>query len=74
MAEPARQIENRAATPRLILLVDFRHPDIGAEEGHRQEFNWNRSVLSEILARLKGVWYKQCKCRMCWEVKLYPMA
>lgn len=48
------EIINDSGEARLILLVDFRHPDIRPE--HREEFNWNKKDMRERgLARAETI-------------------
>ena len=50
------EVVNNGNGPRLILLVDFRHPDVGRSEGHREEFNWSKEDMTTAgLARSGSV-------------------
>ena len=50
------EVVNNGNGPRLILLVDFRHPDVGRSEGHREEFNWSKEDMTSAgLARSGSV-------------------
>jgi len=50
------EVVNNGNSPRLILLVDFRHPDVGRSEGHREEFNWSKEDMTTAgLARSGSV-------------------
>ena len=42
MLHCAEQVVNDSKEPRLILLVDFTHPDINRQAGNSEEFNWSR--------------------------------
>ena len=50
------EVVNNGDGPRLILLVDFRHPDVGLLESHREEFNWSKEDMTTAgLARSGSV-------------------
>ena len=49
------EVVNNGDRPRLILLVDFRHPDV-TEEAHKEEFNWSKEDMTAAgLARSGSV-------------------
>lgn len=49
------EVVNNGDGPRLILLVDFRHPDV-TEEAHKEEFNWSKEDMTAAgLARSGSV-------------------
>ena len=49
------EVVNNEDGPRLILLVDFRHPDV-TEEAHKEEFNWSKEDMTSAgLARSGSV-------------------
>ena len=52
------EIVNDSDKPRLILIVDFHHPDIN-KENNKSEFNWSKQDMVESgLARNEYITYK----------------
>ena len=49
------EIINDTEKPRLILIIDFHHPDISREQ-NRAEFNWSKEKMIESgLARSQEI-------------------
>ena len=49
------EIENNSGKPRLILIIDFHHPDI-KKENNKSEFNWSIQDMKDSgLARSETI-------------------
>ena len=49
------EIENNSGKPRLILIIDFHHPDIN-RENNKSEFNWSKQDMKDSgLARSETI-------------------